>query len=486
MNRIPAIAVVTAVAFAAAFDVTAQQSGQQGVQLEDPLKGQLRATETTLDDQTDVAVTVYNNNLALVRDRRKIKLFPGEIGLKFMDVAQQIRPETVSLRSITDADSLRIIEQNYEYDLMSPQKLMEKYVGKTVRLVNFSNEVGFTSVDAELLSVNEGPVYRVDGEIYLGHPGSVALPELPKELIAKPSLIWLLDNDGEEQDVEATYLTGGIQWRADYVLRVNKEETQLAIDAWVTLDNSSGATYTNAKLKLVAGDVNIAQPPMAPMARGGAVEAVAFQQMGEESFAEYHLYTLERRTTIKQNQSKQVSLFNADGVKISKKYEFRGQNYYFFQPSPAMPEEKVGVFVEFENEEANQLGVPLPGGVMRLYQEDSEGMLQFAGEDRIQHTPKDETVRLRMGSAFDVVGERVQTDYTVVSNRVFESSYRITLRNHKETDIVIEVVEPMTSDWEILQSSIPHEKRDAMTAVFAVPVKADGEVELTYRVRVRR
>jgi hypothetical protein len=153
---------------------------------------------------------------------------------------------------------------------------------------------------------------------------------------------------------------------------------------------------------------------------------------------------------------------------------------------PVIPEQKVGVFVEFENDEKNNLGIPLPGGVMRLYQEDSEGMLQFAGEDRIDHTPKDETVRLRMGNAFDVVGERVQTDYTVVSNRVFESSYKITLRNHKEQDIVVEVVEPMISDWEILQSSREPEKRDAQTAVFTVPVRADGEAELTYRVRVRR
>jgi len=463
----------------------AQQRGGP-VKLEDPLAGKLPNAETTLDDQSDVAVTVYNNNLALVRDRRKIKLLGGETALRFSDVAQQIRPETVSLQSVSKPGSIRILEQNYEYDLMSPSKLMEKYVGKNVRLVNFSNDVGFTSVDAELLSVNEGPVYRVDGEIFLGHPGSVALPELPKELIAKPSLIWLLDNDELDQEVEATYLTGGISWKADYVVKVNKEETAVNIDAWVTLDNNSGATYTNAKLKLVAGDVNIVQPPR-PMARGGvAMEMAAAAPMAEESFAEYHLYTLDRRTTIKQNQSKQVSLFNAAGVKIAKKYEYRGQTYYFFQPSPQMPEEKVGVFVEFENKEANQLGVPLPGGVMRLYQEDSEGMLQFAGEDRIQHTPKDETVRLRMGNAFDVVGERVQTDYTVVSNRIFESSYKITLRNHKESDIAVEVVEPMISDWEILQSSIPHEKRDAQTAVFTIPVKADGEVELTYRVRVRR
>ncbi len=443
------------------------------------------AAETALKDQTDVAVTVYNNNLALVRDRRKIELGTGETRLTFMDVAELIRPETVSLRSVSTPGSIRIVEQNYEYDLMSPEKLMEKYVGKKVKLQNFSKDVDLTTVEAELLSLNNGPVYRVGDEIYLGYPGNVVLPEVPENLIAKPSLIWLIDNDQAKQEVEATYLTGGLSWKADYVVRMSKDEKKADIDAWVTLDNQSGAAYTNAQLKLVAGDVNIV-PQAMPMAKAGrGVMAAEAAMMAEESFAEYHLYTLPRRTTIKQAQSKQVSLFNAAGIGVTKKYEFRGQGYYFYQRMPQMAPEKVGVFVEFKNDKANQLGMPLPAGVMRLYQEDSDGMLQFSGEDRVDHTPKDEKVRLRMGNAFDVVGERIQTDYQVVSGNVHESGYKITLRNHKEADIVVEVVEPMMADWRILESSIPSEKRDAQTAVFSVPVKADGEVVLTYRVRVR-
>jgi hypothetical protein len=440
--------------------------------------------QTAIGDQTDVAVTVYNTNLALVRDRRKIAIGMGETALTFMDVAEQIRPETVSLRSVSKAGSIRIIEQNYEYDLMSPEKLMEKYVGKKVKLQNFSKEVEAGTVEAELLSLNNGPVYRVGNEIYLGYPGNVVLPEVPENLIAKPSLIWLIDNDQANQEVEATYLTGGLGWKADYVVRMSKDEKKADIDAWVTLDNRSGAAYTNAQLKLVAGDVNLvpqAAPMMAKAGRGMVAEAA----MVEESFAEFHLYTLPRRTTIKQAQSKQVSLFRAGDVTTTKKYEFRGQGYYFFQRVPQTAPEKVGVFVEFKNDDANHLGVPLPGGVMRLYQEDSEGMLQFAGEDRIQHTPKDEKVRLKMGNAFDVVGERVQTDFQIVSDRVFESAYKITLRNHKESDVIVDVVEPMTADWRILESSHPSEKRDAQTSVFSIPVKADGEVVVSYRVRVR-
>lgn len=441
--------------------------------------------ETTIADQTDVAVTIYNNNLALVRDRRKLTLGTGEAALVFSDVAAMIRPETVSLRSVSNAGSIRIVEQNYEYDLMSPDKLMEKYVGKKVRLQNFSNDVNFGTVEAELLSMNNGPVYRVGDEIYLGYPGNVVLPEVPENLIAKPSLIWLLENDQAGQEVEATYLTQGVNWKADYVVRMSKDEKKADIDAWVTLDNQSGTAYTNAQLKLVAGDVNIVPQAPMPMAKAGRGMVAAEAAMVEESFAEYHLYTLPRRTTIKQAQSKQVSLFNAAGIGVTKKYEFRGQGYYYFQRLPEIAPEKVGVFVEFKNDEANQLGVPLPAGVMRLYQEDSSGMLQFSGEDRIQHTPKDEKVTLRMGNAFDVVGERVQTDYKIIASNVHESGYKITLRNHKETDIVVDVVEPMVADWKILESSIPHEKRDAQTAVFRVPVKADGEVVLTYRAQVR-
>ncbi len=444
--------------------------------------------ETTLDDQTDVAITVYNNNLALVRDRRDVSLADGEVSLTFMDVAQQIKPETVSIRSLSNPGAIRILEQNYEFDLISPSKLMEKFVGKEVQLRSFTSESTFTTETATLLSVNERPIYQVGNEIHLGHPGSVVLPEIPDNLIAKPSLIWTLDSDEADQSIEATYLTNGIMWSADYVLTMNREETAMDVAGWVTLVNQSGAQYTNAKLKIVAGEVNIVQNVhnlrYVEMRSDVAAEAMAMP--AEESFAEYHLYTIPRRTTIKENQSKQVSLLAADGVKVTKLYEYRGEEYFFSQRFPqVMPEQKVGVFVKFRNDEDNALGIPLPGGTMRVYQEDSEGMLQFAGEDRIQHTPKDEDVRLRMGNAFDVVGERVQKDYKVIASNVHESEYQITLRNHKETDIVVDVVEPMPGDWQILSNSHPYEKRDARTAVFSIPVKQDGEVVLTYRARVR-
>lgn len=446
------------------------------------------AAETSLADQTEVAVTAYNANLALVRDRRKLTMPAGELALTFMDVAQQVRPETVSLQSISKPGSIRILEQNYEYDLMSPSKMMEKYVGKQVKLVNFDQRIGFTEVTAELLSLNEGPIYRVGDAIHLSHPGHVVLPEIPENLIAKPSLIWLLENDQADQEIEATYLTGGISWAADYVLTLDRSDASMDLAGWVTLNNQSGAQYTNAQVKLVAGEVHVAQPERrAPVEMMRAMADGAAPAMAEEAFAEYHLYWLPRRTTLKNNQSKQVSLLTASGIAVKKVYEFRGNPSFYSQRFGPMKDQKVAVFLEFRNEETNQLGVPLPAGVMRVYQQDGSGMLQFAGEDRIDHTPKDEDVRLQLGNAFDVVGERVQTDFQQPPDdkRVTESSYRITIRNHKAVDVVVGIIEPMPGDWEIRNQSHPFEKKDAQTAIFSVTVPKDGEAVVTYTVRVR-
>ena len=442
--------------------------------------------ETTLSDQEDVSVTIYNSNLALVRDVRALTLGEGELRLRFGDVAEQIQPETVSLRSLTEAGSVVILEQNYEYDLMSPQKLMEKYVGREVLLKNFSTRLNVGDVTATLLSVNGGTVYQVGSDIYLGHPGQVVLPELPDELIAEPSLIWTIQNTSEEQRVEASYLTGGIGWKADYVVTLAKGDASLELASWVTLNNNSGATYTNARLKVVAGEVNRVMGHDAMQSLGFIESRGRSADMAvEEAFGEYHLYSIPRRVTIKNNASKQVALLSGSDVASMKRYEYRGNLQYYSAQFNEFGPDHVSVYLDFENEETNGLGVPLPAGVMRVYQEDSEGALQFLGEDRIDHTPKNETVQLRLGSAFDVVAERVQKDFHVLGSSVFETSYEIVLRNHKDSDIVVDVVEPMPGDWDILSESLAHEKRDARTAVFSVPVAADGETTLSYRVRVR-
>lgn len=447
------------------------------------------AQETTLNDQTEVAVTAYNNGLALVRDVRKIRLPTGELLLRFSDVAEQIQPETVALRSLSSAGSISILEQNYEYDLIAPSKLMEKFVGREVKLVNVSKDLDFIEKTAKLLSVNEGPVYEIEGKIYLGHPGSVVLPEIPENLAARPSLVWTLDNAAAEQTVEASYLTNGLSWHADYVLTIPKDESSMDLAGWVTMQNNSGATYTNAKLKLVAGEVNRAP-------QGGAVYEMAAPAMAmmrkaadampeQEAFGEYHLYTLPRRTTIKQNQTKQLALMDASGAKFKKKLTFNGNQGWFYSQVGEQKDMHAEVSIEFENKKDNALGLPLPGGVMRMYQEDSEGSLQFLGEDRVQHTPKDETVRLQAGKAFDVVADRKQTDFKRVADSVNETEFEIRVRNRKETATQVEIVEPLGGDWEVLKKSHEFTKRDAFNIVFTVDLAPGAEETVSYRVRTR-
>jgi hypothetical protein len=307
-----------------------------------------------------------------------------------MDVAAQINPATVLLKSLTDPQKLRILEQNYEYDLLNPQKLLEKYVGKKITLWEKNHYTGEErKVEALLLSVNGGPIYQVNGAIYLNYPGRVILPSIPENLIARPTLVWRLKNSlAGSQMIEATYLTKGINWRADYVLTLNAKDDQGDLAGWVTIDNKSGATYKNALLKLVAGDVNRArgEREMADALRGmaakSAAEAQAFQ---EEGFFEYHLYSLDGQTTIKQNQSKQISLLSAAEIPIRKDMIYYGaQHYYRNRYGKPISNQKVGVYLEVANTKKNHLGIPLPKGVVRVYKADRSGSLQFIGEDRIE------------------------------------------------------------------------------------------------------
>jgi len=441
---------------------------------------------TSREDQIDLSVTAYNDGRGFVRDIRKITLPVGEVQLQIEDVSASIKPETVGFRSLTGPGSLAILEQNYEYDLISPQKLMEKYVGKQVTLINLHKDYTFEQVPATLLSTNEGPVYRVNNQIYLGHPGVVVLPEIPENLIAKPSLLCLVKNESAEQTFETTYLTDGIRWEANYVVTIPRDESALNLNGWVTLQNDSGTDYVNAQVKLIAGEVHRAPAPREQMVMMKAMSAEGDVEMAEqEAFSEFHLYTLPRRTTIKHNQRKQVALLRTEGVAFTRRYEFRGEDYYYFNFVPESREQNVDAFVEFQNTKENRLGVPLPAGVMRMYQEDSSGSLQFAGEDRIPHTAKDEKVKLAVGKSFDIVAKRVQTDYKIIADRVNESAFEITLRNHKDKDVTVDVVESLPGDWEVLQKSHDFEKRDARTIVFSVPVPKDGEVKVTYRIRVR-
>jgi hypothetical protein len=446
---------------------------------------------STLADQTGVAVTVYNVNLGLVKDRREIRPAKGVSQLRFMDVAAQIIPASVRIYALVAPESLRVLEQNYEYDLLSPQKLLEKYVGKEVRLYQKNPYTEREEVvPATLLSTNSGPVFQIGNDVTFNHPGRIIFPGLPEGLIPKPTLVWLLDNGLDRpREVEASYLTNGITWRADYVVTLNDQDTRADLAAWVTIDNKSGATYRNATLKLVAGDVNrIREEPVRDrvMKKTMVAEAAPAPQFKEEGFFEYHIYTLQRRSTIKENQTKQISLATADGIPVRKEFLFKGVHSYFYGPSSEMEgKQKVGVYVEMVNRKENNLGIPLPKGTIRVYKQDSDGSLQFVGEDAIDHTARDEKIRIRLGDAFDVVGERKQTDWKKIAKDTYEAAFEVTLKNHKKEDITVKVVEPVPGDWQMLGSSHEWRKGEAFAAEFLIPVKKDGEEKLTYRVRMR-
>jgi hypothetical protein len=451
---------------------------------------------TTLADQSDLALTVYNSNLSLVRDVRQLTLPAGESRLRFMDIAASINPATVHFRSLTEPSKLSVIEQNYEYDLLDPNKLLQKFVGREVTLVRPKMAGGSTEYDevkATLLSLNGAPVWKVGNEIVTGLSyESIRFPELPDNLYERPTLLWTLENSGTRRHrVEASYLTGNLSWSADYVLNVAKDEAIGDLDGWVTLVNHSGTAFKNAQLQLVAGDIHrvVAQYGMDEMRamKSMAVGANAPAPFQQESFSEYHLYSLNRRTSIFDQESKQISLLSASRFPLRKVYVVNGQAYYYRSASqPGAPvKDPVQVFYKFKNEEKAGLGMPLPSGTIRVYQADSRGGSLFVGEDHIDHTPKDEEIALHIGNAFDIVAERKQTDYKRLSDRLYEFEYEITLRNHKDAPITVEVNEPIGGDWEMVSSSYKFTKTAAFAAQFQVPVDKDGASVLKYRVRVR-
>jgi hypothetical protein len=446
-----------------------------------------QAGTSTLDDQTELAVTVYNSDIALVRDVRNLDLSRGTFDLHFMDIAATVNPATVHFRSLSEPSRVRVLEQNYEYDLLEPEKLLRKYVGRDVTLVRGTGET-----TARLISYNSAPIWRINGEIVTGMQADhIRFPELPGNLYSRPTLIWTLENNGGARHrVEASYLAGKLSWNADYVLTVARDDKAADIDGWVTVTNGSGTSFNNAKLQLVAGDLNRVRQALASLRveDRASMKMAEAAPMAQEAFSDYHLYTLARKTTINNNETKQVSMLGASGFQVQKRYVVDGQPYYYRNAQhPGAPiKDVVQVYYQFKNEESAGLGMPMPSGTVRVYQADSSGGVQFVGEDRIDHTPKDETIKLKIGNAFDVVAERKQTDfqrYQLAAN-TFEMAYEITLRNHKPIPVTVEVNEPIGGTWRMLESSLPAVKTSSSAAQFMVPVAADQTVVLKYRVRV--
>ncbi|MFI5092328.1 MAG: DUF4139 domain-containing protein [Candidatus Acidiferrales bacterium] len=449
---------------------------------------------TSLTDQTDLNVTVYNSNIALIRDVRNLTLPDGSFRLKFMDIAATVNPATVHFRSLTDPDKLGVIEQNYEYDLLEPAKLLHKYVGREitlVRAVQVSGTTKYEEIKATLLSDNNGQVWKIGNDIVTGtYAESYRFPDIPANLYDRPTLLMSLENSGpRKQQIEASYLASNLSWNSDYVLTVARDDKAADLDGWVTLINNSGTAFHNARLQLVAGDLNriAAQGGLRAdmVAKEMAMNRAAAPQFQQESFSEYHLYTLGRRTSVENQETKQISLLQGSGVPVQKIFVVNGNNYYYrSQQAPGSPiKDPVMVYYKFKNDEKAGLGIPLPAGNVRVYQKDSRGGILFVGEDRIDHTPKDENVSVHIGNAFDVVAERKQTDFKRIDNHTWEMEFEITLRNHKDSPITVEVNEPIGGDWQMLSSTYKFTKTAAFAAQFHVPVAKDGTSVLRYRIR---
>lgn len=443
---------------------------------------------STQADREEISLTVYNAGLGLVRDRRSVQIGGGVSELRFMNVAAQVIPASVQIS--TSGAMVHVLEQNYEYDLLNPQKLLDKYVGKEVLLFQknpYSERE--EEVKALLLANNGAPIFKIGNAITFNHPGRVIFPEVPADLIATPTLLWLLEaEESGKRQVEASYLTAGISWKADYILTLSKESGVGDIAGWVTIDNRSGATYRDARLKLVAGDVNRVreEQPRGRIHKTALAEMAAAPQFKEEGLFEYHLYTLQRPSTIKDSQTKQIRLLSAEKVPVHRELLVKSDQTWYGAPQGNEGlKQKVGVFVEFDNRKSAGIGMPLPKGTIRVYQPDSDGGAQFIGEDAIDHTPENDKVRVKIGDAFDLAVTRKQTDWKKLANDTYEAGWEIVVRNHKKEDVTVKVQEPMTGEWQVIQSSHAAIRRDVQTAEFSLPVKQGSETTLTYRVKVR-
>jgi hypothetical protein len=450
---------------------------------------------TTLDDQTALAITIYNDNLALIKDQRKVSLDKGSNRLAFRGVSAKMQPETAMLRSLSHSKGFNVIEQNFDYDLLTPDKLLEKHLGRNVRIATLNPATGKETIEkATVLSTQQGVVLKIGERIETNPQGRFIFDNIPENLRDQPTLVTQINSPtSQTQQLELSYLSGGLSWKADYVVELNAKDSRIDLMGWVTLKNTSGADYKNTNLQLVAGDVNRVRQQQKTRNRGVRMEyamAADSMPMAEESLFEYHLYSLNRLSSILNKQTKQISLLSATAVPVIKEFVLRGANYYYNSRQGEIGKKlKVGVFVQFENQEQAGLGMPIPKGIVRVYKKDSAGNAQFIGEDRVDHTPKNETIRLKLGDAFDVTANKKQTDFVkrkhLLPNRnAFESAFQIELKNTKTEAVTVIVHEPIPADWKMLKESYPHKKIAANIAEWRIKIPAESSKVLDYRVLV--
>ncbi len=469
-------------------------------------------------ERISVDLTVYNENLSLIRELRKLDLKKGESTVVLGQIPETIDGTSLHFRSLTDPDGVRILEQNYQYDLVHQAKILEKYLGREIEFVRINPETDREYVvSGTLLATGYlpqptygnspanyigtgGMVAEIDGKIEINPVGRIILPGLPGGLILRPQLEWLMvSSRSGELEAEVSYLAGQLSWSSDYVAVLGSNDRELGLTGWVTLTNNSGTTFENAGLKLVAGDVNIVRERFAAMEmmQGKTTLDASEPQFQASDLFEFKLYTLNRRTNLKTSETKQIELvsgrdvpakkvFVYDGLADQWRSWYRNSSYRSHSSLGQQSNTKVGVFVMFTNSEKDGLGIALPKGKVRVYKKDDDGKEQFVGEDLIDHTAKDEEVRLYLGNAFDLVGERIQKDFrSLGSGQVVEETIQVKVRNHKTEEAEVLVYEHpwRWSQWEIIASDAKWEKIDQSTLKFPMRVPRDGERVITYTIR---
>ena len=458
-----------------------------------PMRGSTEVPErtTTSADQKRVNVTIYNADLALVHDRRRIPLTAGTSHIAWRDVSGALQPATAILEDLTTPGAVRVDEQNFDFGLLRPQTVLDKFVGRDVTVVHEKPAPGTPAREtARLLATNDGVVLKYADRIETGlYESHIVFPSLPSDLRDRPTLTLELRSDTTaSHELDLAYLTGGLGWVADYVGTVAADDAHVDLRGLVTLTNTTGTTFPNAHLQLVAGNVGAPPPPYASLksiGRVAAMDVAPAPQFAEQNFFEYHLYTLSQPTTIANAQTKQVALLSAHRVPMRKTLEVRGSGSYYASPNADLGTKlKVGVYVTFANK-GGELGIPLPGGVVRLYKTDGDGTSQYLGADRIDHTAKNEDVRLHVGDAFDVTASKKQTSFETPARCTYRSTYEVRIANAKAEPQDVLVVEPIPGVWTIENESLPHKKTSSATATWNIHVPADGNATLNYTAQAR-
>ena len=488
---------------------------------------------STSGEQSDAApsLTIYNQGFAVVRQKLPLDLKSGVNHVQIMDITAHLEPGSVILRPLEAGQRLQILEQNYRNDPITQQLLLSLNEGKTIDFVQTDKDGNPRTVQGKIIrsgyvppnaaypaygqqnyqqqaspaqSGSEQPLIEVNGKLQFSLPGQPAFPALADDTILKPTLSWELQTDKlGPTTTEFSYVTGGMDWQASYNVVAPPKGNVLELVGWVTLHNESGKTFHDARLKLMAGDVNKVQPPGVIVSAGRASfgAGIGGGQFGppvtEKTFDEYHLYTLEHSTTLHDRETKQVEMVRAAGIQSKPVYVYDGfkldQNYQNWSLESIRQQEsygtlsnpKVWVMQEFKNSAENHLGIPLPKGRVRFYRRGDDGQLEFTGENDIDHTPKDETIRLYTGNAFDMTGERTRTEYRADFNaRWIDESFEIKVRNHKTMPVEVRIAEHLYrwTSWDIVKNSDPFKKLDSKTIEFTVQIPPDGEKTVTYKV----